>query len=244
MQEQNQLNDFDKQYLRYILEGRNKTSFLGFLIPINLAVYAAVYYSNGGILFSSDIRGIPILLLLFLLTMNVLFAIIYIREEEMDEDIKEKIKKEYIEEKVNSKLGEQIKIFDGLDRPRKGRTRKSIILLLSLVVAMPFSILCLWGMLKFAQLSLIFNKLTTSPFFGLLLITTIVAIAVYFCFECRFKRPIAPSLPYPSVCSTSSEDILRVRSEALRWLVPECLPFLSTLVLSLLRNLFCGKEKK
>jgi len=187
------MDDFDKKYLDYILEGRGKVNYLGFLITINLAFYAAIYVTNNEVLFQSDIRGIPILLSFLLIIINFSISTIYLREHHLDKRITEYIKEGYIEKRIKdeSELKNQISKLSNAESPDIDRTWKATKCLISLVNAIPVSLLGVWFVLRAIKLCNLFEriicKLIASPFSWLLTIIILLWLFVYWKFDCIFS---------------------------------------------------------
>ena len=73
----------DELYLNYlantvISEGQSRIQYLSFLITINIAVYAAIYYLIPNQLWL--INGSKLFLLLLLIFVNAMFVVMYLRE--------------------------------------------------------------------------------------------------------------------------------------------------------------------
>lgn len=95
-------------------------------MTINLAIYGAVYVMNGPIFTWQGIesKGVAILLFFFLILVNYLLTVAYLREHSLNEIISNCIKRDFVEsnEHLSDKLLNQKDIVDRLDR----RNRKKL----------------------------------------------------------------------------------------------------------------------
>jgi hypothetical protein len=139
-------DEFDKIFLNELLKDRGnqaKLLFLGFLTTINIAFYAGFFkLNNNNILINFD-HGLPILILILLTIINYLFTSAHSRESKLDKIITNRIKIEYIEQHISKELKDQYHKLENDDTLNLGKEGKSIKILLSLINAIPLSLIAL-----------------------------------------------------------------------------------------------------
>ncbi len=99
------MKEFENKYLNYILDSRGnevKIIFIGFLLTINLAFYAGLYYLNKD--FPFFLSELQFLVLGLLIIVNILFSVICVRENYLDKVITYYVKEKYIEKKIKKPL--------------------------------------------------------------------------------------------------------------------------------------------
>jgi len=189
------VNDYEKIYLSYILDSRGNESkivFIGFLLTINLAFYAGLYYICEKFPFS--LTDLQILILLLLIAINYLFSKICIREDNLDKVISRYVKQEYIEARIleekESKLGKVIcnvrkgeNNGEDWENPMDwtGKSWQATKGMLSIVNATPFAVLFFWGLSFLCS-----NRLPCRSVIFVLIAILIVLLLYYYVIE-RFS---------------------------------------------------------